>query len=181
MRHRGAMAESPNAVPGPIWPTSTNRSDRKPSSVNQPTSCPAAWLSALLARKSSTETRSNAKLPTSAPANPCPLAVIRNGDLLLDGIEVLVVFYPDFNPSDSYVCLRRVEDTTGLSQALGPGSVQTAFSRPSIFGWQSLTCRVNRCFLGSVSWGLGRERQFAIRRPARSKRLLAKPLHLKHL
>lgn len=70
----------------------------------------------------------HAKLPTSLPTNASRPGTIRNGDLMLYGSDTLVVFYSTFNSIYSYTRIGRVDDTTGLAQALGSGSTQITFS-----------------------------------------------------
>jgi hypothetical protein len=41
----------------------------------------------------------------------------------------LVVFYQTFDSSYSYTSLGRVDDPSGLAQALGPDGVRVAFSK----------------------------------------------------
>lgn len=53
---------------------------------------------------------------------------IREGDLMLYGDNVLVLFYKTFSTSLSYVKLGRINDTTGLAEAVGSDSVQITFS-----------------------------------------------------
>jgi hypothetical protein len=71
----------------------------------------------------------HAALPKALPANPSRPGTIRNGDLMLYGSDTLVVFYLTFNSSYSYTRLGRVDDPDGLSDALGPRSVQVVFSK----------------------------------------------------
>lgn len=65
-------------------------------------------------------------MPTKDAIRP---GTIRNGDLMLYGADTLVVFYLTFNSSYPYTRLGRVDDTAGLAQALGRGSVRVVFSR----------------------------------------------------
>ncbi|MEH7096947.1 cyclophilin-like fold protein [Neobacillus vireti] len=53
---------------------------------------------------------------------------INEGDLMLYGNNCLVLFYKTFNTSYSYVKLGHIDNTTGLTEALGSGSVQVSFS-----------------------------------------------------
>ena len=53
---------------------------------------------------------------------------IHNGDLLLYGNDVLVVFYKTFNSSYTYTRLGRIDNPAGLSQALGRDAVRLTFS-----------------------------------------------------
>ncbi|MBM7651143.1 cyclophilin-like fold protein [Neobacillus cucumis] len=53
---------------------------------------------------------------------------IHKGDLMLYGNKCLVLFYKTFNTSYSYVKLGHIENTTGLTESLGSGSVKVTFS-----------------------------------------------------
>ena len=68
-------------------------------------------------------------LPKELPTNASRPGTIRNGDLMLYGSNTLVVFYLTFDSSYSYTRLGRVDDPTGLAQALGPRSVRVVFSK----------------------------------------------------
>jgi hypothetical protein len=68
-------------------------------------------------------------LREALPANASRPGTIRNGDLMLYGTNTLVVFYATFNSSYSYTRLGRVDDPTGLPQALGRGGVRVVFSQ----------------------------------------------------
>jgi hypothetical protein len=70
-----------------------------------------------------------ASLPKALPANAMRPGTIRNGDIMLYGMDTLVVFYLSFNSSYSYTRLGRVDDPAGLAQALGPRDVRVVFSR----------------------------------------------------
>lgn len=67
-------------------------------------------------------------LPNALPANPARPGTIRNGDFMLYGANTLVVFYLTFDSPYAYTRLGRVDEPTGLAQALGRGSVRVAFS-----------------------------------------------------
>lgn len=71
----------------------------------------------------------HAELPKSLPTNASRPGTIRNGDLMLYGSRTLVVFYLTFSSSYSYTRLGRVDDPSGLAQALGSGSARIEFSR----------------------------------------------------
>ena len=68
-------------------------------------------------------------LPTALPAHPSRAGTIRNGDLMLYGTHTVVVFYLTFDSAYSYTPLGRVDDATGLAQALGERRVAVTFSR----------------------------------------------------
>lgn len=71
----------------------------------------------------------HAELPKGLPANAIRPGTIRNGDLMLYGSRTLVVFYKSFDSTYSYTRLGRVDDSTGLAQALGGGTVRMEFSK----------------------------------------------------
>jgi hypothetical protein len=68
-------------------------------------------------------------LPRALPANASRPGTIRSGDLMLYGTDTLVVFYLTFDSSYSYTRLGRVDDPSGLAQALGPRNVRIRFSK----------------------------------------------------
>jgi len=68
-------------------------------------------------------------LPDALPTNARRPETIRNGDLMLYGSNTLVVFYLTFDSAYSYTRLGRVDDPTGLTQALGPRGVRVVFSK----------------------------------------------------
>lgn len=62
-----------------------------------------------------------------ADTSTCP-GRINEGDLMLYGNNCLVLFYKTFSTSYSYVKLGHIDNTTGLTEALGSGSVKVTFS-----------------------------------------------------
>ncbi len=68
-------------------------------------------------------------LPKALPTNARRPGTIRNGDLMLYGSNTLVVFYVTFDSAYAYTRLGRVDDPTGLAQALGPRGVRVVFSK----------------------------------------------------
>ncbi|WP_423066069.1 cyclophilin-like fold protein [Devosia sp. CN2-171] len=71
----------------------------------------------------------HADLPKSLPTSASRPGTIRKGDLMLYGSRTLVVFYLTFESSYSYTRLGRVDDPSGLAQALGRQGARVAFSR----------------------------------------------------
>ena len=69
------------------------------------------------------------ELPDALPTNASPPGTIRNGDLMLWGSRTVVIFYQTFNSNYSYTRMGRVDDPTGLAEALGRGDVRVVFSR----------------------------------------------------
>ncbi len=69
------------------------------------------------------------KLPKSLPTEPINPGTIQRGDILLWGNQTVVIFYETFSTSYSYTRLGKIENTTGLKEALGQGSVSVIFSR----------------------------------------------------
>jgi hypothetical protein len=67
-------------------------------------------------------------MPNRLPANSRHVGNINTGDLMLYGSDCIVLFYKSFNTSYSYTRLGYIEDTSGLANALGSGSVQVTFS-----------------------------------------------------
>jgi hypothetical protein len=59
------------------------------------------------------------KLPTKA-SNP---GTIKNGDLMIYGVNTVVLFYKSFPTSYSYTRLGRINDPAGLAAAVGSDSV----------------------------------------------------------
>jgi hypothetical protein len=67
-------------------------------------------------------------LPNSLPANASNPGSIQSGDLMLYGSNTLVLFYKSFSTSYSYTPMGRVDDSIGLTAALGTGNVTVKFA-----------------------------------------------------
>lgn len=69
----------------------------------------------------------NTIIQSSLPTDSQRPDSIRNGDLMLYGSDCLVLFYQNFSSGYSYTRLGSVDDPSGLSTALGQGSVAVTF------------------------------------------------------
>ena len=69
-------------------------------------------------------------LPDHLPANASNPNTIQTGDLMLYGSNTLVLFYTSFSTSYNYTSLGRIENTAGLTAALGSGNVTVTFASP---------------------------------------------------
>ncbi|MNR24961.1 hypothetical protein D3C85_1420780 [compost metagenome] len=77
-----------------------------------------------------TELNGNEKyydLPKSISTNASNPGTINNGDLMLYGSKILVLFYKTFSTSYSYTKLGKVDDVIGLTSALGSGNTTVTF------------------------------------------------------
>ena len=71
----------------------------------------------------------HANLPKAMSTSATRPGVIRNGDLMLYGVNTLVVFYMTFNSPYSYTRIGHVSDPSGLAEAVGSEDVRIEFSR----------------------------------------------------
>jgi len=61
------------------------------------------------------------------PSNDEVIGKIKSGDLMLYASSYLVLFYEDLSSSYSYTRLGRIDDPTGLSEAVGSGNISISF------------------------------------------------------
>jgi hypothetical protein len=71
-------------------------------------------------------------LPNNLPSNASNPGTIQTGDLMLYGSNTLVLFYKSFSTSYNYSELGRIEDTAGLTAALGSDNVIVTFALQEI-------------------------------------------------
>jgi hypothetical protein len=67
-------------------------------------------------------------LPDNLPANASNPGTVQTGDLMLYGSNTFVLFYKSFSTSYSYTSMGRIDDTSGLTAALGSGNVTVMFA-----------------------------------------------------
>ena len=67
-------------------------------------------------------------LPFSLPTDAANPGQIQTGDLMLYGSDCLVLFYESFSTGYRYTPVGRIEDPSGLADAVGRGGVQMIFS-----------------------------------------------------
>ena len=66
-------------------------------------------------------------LPDNLPVSASNPETIQTGDLMLYGSNTLVLFYKSFSTSYSYTPIGRIENTSGLTTALGSGNITVKF------------------------------------------------------
>ncbi len=79
---------------------------------------------------SMTELNGNEKyyhFSTPFPMDAVSPGTIQSGDLMLYGNNSLVLFYKTFETSYSYTRLGRIDDPSGLADAVGKGNVTVTF------------------------------------------------------
>lgn len=79
-----------------------------------------------------TEMNGNEKyyyLPQNLSTNSYSPGTIREGDLMLYGSNCVVLFYETFSSGYSYTRLGRIDNPSGLAEAVGRGNVAVTFSR----------------------------------------------------
>jgi hypothetical protein len=69
----------------------------------------------------------HARLPERLPTDLIKPGTIRAGDLLLWGDDTFVLFYETFQSTYRYTRLGKLDDPTGLAEAVGTGSVKVTF------------------------------------------------------
>jgi hypothetical protein len=70
----------------------------------------------------------HADLPQALPTYASRPGTIRNGDLMLYGVQTVVIFYQSFRSPHPYTRLGRVDDPGDLAQVLGRRSSRVSFS-----------------------------------------------------
>ncbi len=67
------------------------------------------------------------RFSTDFPVNPSNPGTINTGDLMVYGSNTVVLFYEGLNTSYSYTRMGKIDDPTGLRNALGTGNVTVTF------------------------------------------------------
>ncbi|MCH7396777.1 cyclophilin-like fold protein [Belliella sp. DSM 107340] len=67
------------------------------------------------------------RLPENLPTNASNPGTIHPGDLMLYGSNTVVLFYEGLNTSYSYTRMGKIDDPSGLRNALGTGNVTVTF------------------------------------------------------
>ena len=67
------------------------------------------------------------RLPKNLPTNSSNPGTIQTGDLMLWGANTLVIFYQTFSTSYPYTLLGKVNDPSGLAEALGAKKISITF------------------------------------------------------
>ena len=66
-------------------------------------------------------------MSTTLPTKTERVGNINAGDIMLYGNDCIVLFYKSFATSYSYTKIGKIDDVTGLQQAVGSGSVTVTF------------------------------------------------------
>jgi hypothetical protein len=67
------------------------------------------------------------RLSKNLPTNPSNPGTIQTGDLMLWGANTMVIFYQTFSTSYPYTRLGKVDDPSGLAEALGAKKITVTF------------------------------------------------------
>jgi len=70
-------------------------------------------------------------LDSSLPTDSYQPGTIQAGDLMLYGNSCVVLFYKTFSSSYSYTRIGKIDDPSGLAEALGTGNVSVRFEKGS--------------------------------------------------
>ena len=68
-------------------------------------------------------------LSTTLPTKSERVGNINAGDIMLYGNNCIVLFYKSFSTSYSYTRIGKIDDVSGLQQAVGSGSVAVTFQK----------------------------------------------------
>jgi hypothetical protein len=112
----------------PMWMTINERRFAITLADNDAARAFAAQLPLTLDMEELNGNEKHARLPTALPGKASRPGTIRNGDLMLYGADTLVVFYSTFNSVYAYTRIGRVDNPSGLAQAVGAQSVRIIFS-----------------------------------------------------
>ncbi|WP_419224946.1 cyclophilin-like fold protein [Pseudomonas syringae] len=112
-----------------MWMTVGERRFAITLADNEATRAFAATLPLTLDMEELNGNEKKQELPDALPTSESRPGTIRNGDLMLWGSRTVVIFYQTFDSTYSYTRLGRVDDPTGLAQALGRGDASVVFSR----------------------------------------------------
>lgn len=112
-----------------MWMTVGERRFAITLADNEATRAFAATLPLTLEMEELNGNEKKKELPDALPTSESRPGTIRNGDLMLWGSRTVVIFYQTFDSTYSYTNLGRVDDPTGLAQALGRGDVRVVFSQ----------------------------------------------------
>ncbi len=67
------------------------------------------------------------RIPKNLPTNPSNPGTIQTGDLMLWGANTMVIFYQTFSTSYPYTRLGKIDDPSGLAEALGAKKIIVTF------------------------------------------------------